>query len=523
MVIVVRYFNWKVCLFCISLFFATISSFSQNSDTYARFVDSAYIYINSNSEKAPLFLDSIPNPVEEYIQGDLADYYSIKALLYEDNNQHSKMHQSLILASKYADIENNCMVAGQVNLELFSDVYFIKKDTTAYKYLHKAKQYFESCDYDYGLLEVKQMYCYVQFVDGNFKACNTMILEDLEAYKDANDGYFYLFSTFMLVSNYLKIDDFENANKYLKEFESLKTHPTISKYNYLSFEAEINSNKAYIFYENKALDSTHYYLKKLSKSFNYLTEELVKSTYHLYSDYYKSKGNFNISEKYIDSLLIFDDKILNDNINANIDLNESLSKAELKLNAVNDRKNLNKVLVFSLIGVLAFSSIFYLIFYRKNRFKLNDISNQVNKLSYLKSNNEKLTVKLHGLEEYLNDLKREVKEISTLDNSCQKERIKEFYTNLHHNSSTLLDKTENHLDLVNDLNADFFNQIQEKYPKLNKSEIIICYYLHIGFNNKEIAVFLNSSVRAIESKRYRITKKIELKNTSLLDHLKSTF
>jgi DNA-binding NarL/FixJ family response regulator len=47
----------------------------------------------------------------------------------------------------------------------------------------------------------------------------------------------------------------------------------------------------------------------------------------------------------------------------------------------------------------------------------------------------------------------------------------------------------------------------------------------MGFTNKEIAVFLNATVRSVESRRYRISKKIELvnKNTTLLKHLQVTF
>ncbi|MGC1204059.1 MAG: hypothetical protein WA839_04120 [Flavobacteriaceae bacterium] len=517
------YLKSKIFYLCVLLFFAKISCFSQNNDAYSRFVDSANVYIDSSSEKAKLFLDSIPNPINKNIQGSLADYYSIKALLYEDDNLHSKMYQSFILASKYADIENNCMVGGQVNLELFSDVYFIKNDTTAYKYLQKAKKHFETCNYDYGLLEVKQMYCYVQFVDGNYKVCNNLILKDLSAYKNVKDedAYLYLFSTFMLVCNYLDLDDFKNAKKYLKEFKSLKNHSTISKYNYITFESEINLTKAHVFYKKKELDSTHYYLKEVSKNSSYLTEELLISSYSLYSDYYKSRGNLDLSDKYIDSLLVFKNKIFNENIHANIDLTDSLSDVETKLTAANNKKFLNIVLIFLLVSVLILLSMLYLIFYKKSKFKLNNASNEVNKLTYIKSNNEKLTVKVQGLEGYINSLKREVKEISTLDNSCQRERIKEFYTKLHHNSSTLLDKTNNHIELVNDLNVDFFNKVQEKFPQLTNSETVICYYLFIGFKNKEIAVFLNSSVRAIESKRYRITKKLGLNDINLLDYIKN--
>jgi hypothetical protein len=507
------------------MFFVKTLVFCQSNNAYSRFVDSADVYIDSSSEKALAFLDSIPNPIEKYIQGSLADYYSIKALLYEDNNKHSKMYQSFLLASKYADIENNCIVGGQVNIELFSDVYFIKSDTTAYKYLNKAKQHFESCDYAYGLLEVNQMYCYVQFVQGHFEACNKLIFEDLDLYRNAKeeDAYLYLFSTFMLVCNYLELNDFNNAKKYLKEFKSLKNHSTISKYNYFTFEAEIDLTKAQAFYKKKELDSTLYYLNEVNKNSSYLTKELVISSYSLYSNYYKSIERYDLSNRYTDSLRVFENKILNDNIYANIDLSDSLTAIESKLEIANNKKFSNTVLIFLLIIVLIILCFTYFIFYRKSKFKLNHASNEVNKLAYVKSNNEKLTIKVQGLEDYINSLKREVKEISSLDNSCQREKIKEFYAKLHHNSSTLLDKSDNHIELVNDLNAGFFSQIQEKFSQLNNSETIICYYLYIGFKNKEIAVFLNSTVRAIESKRYRITKKLDLKDVNLFDYLKSTF
>ena len=73
--------------------------------------------------------------------------------------------------------------------------------------------------------------------------------------------------------------------------------------------------------------------------------------------------------------------------------------------------------------------------------------------------------------------------------------------------------------------VDFFNKITSNHPELNTSEIIICYYLFMGFKNKEIAVFINNSVRSVESKRYRIANKLDLKKKKykLVDYLKEHF
>lgn len=92
-------------------------------------------------------------------------------------------------------------------------------------------------------------------------------------------------------------------------------------------------------------------------------------------------------------------------------------------------------------------------------------------------------------------------------------------------SSDILDEGKTHYELINELNADFFKKLKDTYPELSDSEVIVCYYLCIGFKNKEIGTFLNRSTRSIESKRYRISKKIGLsKDTeTLVEHLNTLF
>ena len=67
----------KVSLFFFLLVFF-IPVFGQENKDYYHLVDSAEFYIDTSSEKALAFLDSIPEPLEKNIKGRLADYYSIK-------------------------------------------------------------------------------------------------------------------------------------------------------------------------------------------------------------------------------------------------------------------------------------------------------------------------------------------------------------------------------------------------------------------------------------------------------------
>ena len=349
-------------------------------------------------------------------------------------------------------------------------------------------------------------------------------MKNLDKYKKLDDKYFYLFATYMLVSDYIYLNDFKNADKYFKEFKALKNDESFTAHNYFSFEVAINLCKADVYFENKQMDSTFFYLDKSAKLLDHMCGDVVESYFKISAEAYKFIGDIDISKAYIDSLLIYEKKIYNSTVNASIDINESLSKVQLELKEASEKKFFNGALVVVLIFILICICFLYLFFHRKNKYKLNDLTNQESNLSYFKSNNEKLTVKVQGLEEYIVNLKKEVKTIAAInDPQSLREGIKDFYKNLHLNSSTLLDKTENHLELVNDLNVDFFKKTNELYPQLNNSEVIICYYLFIGFKNKEIAVFLNTTVRAIESKRYRITKKINLEKTTLIEHLEATF
>mgnify|MGYP000448140398 CR=1 FL=1 len=164
--------------------------------------------------------------------------------------------------------------------------------------------------------------------------------------------------------------------------------------------------------------------------------------------------------------------------------------------------------------------------YKSIRKKIAEFSKRKKEYSFLQNNNEKLRVKIKGLENYIAEIKKEVKSISTINNlNDQKMQIQELYKKIHLNSSILLEKGENHLELINELNIDFFNAISTKHPTLNSSEIIICYYLFMEFKSKEIAAFLNTSIRSIESKRFRIASKlaIKTKNYSLVDYLKEAF
>lgn len=487
---------------------------------YTRLVDSADFYIDDDSVKSLAFLDSIPKPIEKSISGRLADYYSIKALLYQDFREYPLIYQSYILALKYAKKEENYRVAGESCLELFSMMYFIEEDKTSYNYLEEAKKFFNLSDYKNGLVEVEQMHIYIKFLDGEYQECNDLLLKNLESYQAINDdAYFYMFALYMLASNYVYLDEIDKAHFYFNKLKALKSNPTIAVYNNLSFEVAVNTCFADVYFDKKQIDSTLYYLNKSSKLNYYMGEDVIADYYKLNINTYEFLGKKELAQTYSDSLAKFENNLIKNIFDASLEINNVLLKTESELEAESNKKYLNGILVVILFSVLAMVSLWHLIFYRKQKFASSNFS-------YLKSNHEKLKLKIHGLEEYITEVKKEVKSISTIDEvGEQQTKIKELYKNVHLNTSTVLSKEEDHAELINEHNVDFFTKLSSRYPELNDSEIVICYYLFTGFKSKEIAVFLGSSIRAVESKRYRIRKKLNIqeRGITLTDFFEDVF
>lgn len=62
------------------------------------------------------------------------------------------------------------------------------------------------------------------------------------------------------------------------------------------------------------------------------------------------------------------------------------------------------------------------------------------------------------------------------------------------------------------LNGDFIKKITEEFPDLTNAQFKLCTYIHAGCNTKEISQLMQLSVRSIENHRYRLRKKLKMKN-----------
>lgn len=512
-------------------FLCYVSAVAQDNHAgkYLKYIDSADNHIDDFPKIAALYLDSIPKPLDKSINGHIACYYRVKAFINENNKERVLEYQNHLLSLKYAKLEKNYDVAGDVSLFLFYSTTIINNDTlAANNYLKDAKAYFELSKNNSGLADVTQMYAYKAINEMNYEKSNSILLKHLNEYeKNEDEAYYYLFALYSLTANYICLDDLKNAHKYFNLLKTLEGNPTISPPSlYRGHVVPIYGYLSEYYFKEKNIDSTLFYLNKSNKMRDAMDETNIREYYSLYIDYYDYVKNYEVKNNYVDSLRIFEEKELTKNIEATIEVNNVLLDSELELKNERNEKIINRVWIIILITGFVLVGVFFKTKMRKSKKVIKNLKKNGSDYTYLKTNHEKLQVKAKGMEGYISELKKEVKNISLISNKIeQHNQVKVLYKNIHHNTSALLSKGEDHLGLINELNVDFFNQLSTKHPNLNSSELIVCYYLFTGFKSREIGVFLNTSTRAIEGKRYRIANKLNVKakEYTLVEYLITTF
>ena len=159
----------------------------------------------------------------------------------------------------------------------------------------------------------------------------------------------------------------------------------------------------------------------------------------------------------------------------------------------------------------------------EQQLKIDQMENELMEIQ-LKSNKESLiNLALHfkSYIEYINPLKAKLKEALDAPENEQKGKFKNIYMELQNNNG-LFNNTENLHKQINEIYKDFIDRLEQKYPTLTKSEKRLCTMLYTNMSSKEIAVISNTTIRSVETARYRLRKKFDLtRDEDMVDFLKS--
>ncbi|TVZ57980.1 YXYXY domain-containing protein [Flavobacteriaceae bacterium MAR_2010_105] len=114
--------------------------------------------------------------------------------------------------------------------------------------------------------------------------------------------------------------------------------------------------------------------------------------------------------------------------------------------------------------------------------------------------------------EVLNSIKKELKKSRQSDN---KSAIKMIDNNLNDAKDwSFFEQAFNNAD------KEFLDKIKLTHPDLTPNDLRFCAYLRLNLSSKEMAPLLNISVKSVETKRYRLRKKLGLEHDSgLIDYI----
>jgi tetratricopeptide (TPR) repeat protein len=271
---------------------------------------------------------------------------------------------------------------------------------------------------------------------------------------------------------FISLKQFDSAAFYLKKSIVFANETKDSNSLILSF---VNLGEVYYSQGNFKTAEKYY---KTAESYAMQTNDLpqLKSASQGLAKTYTALGNKTLTTKYlqqatklVDSLAFIKNKSLQ------TPLNYLVKEKEQQLDKSQSQRSLILIITgISLLGILIF--IF----------------------SYRRKHKKQMSISSEKMDELL--AKMNVDEDSRHFNI---ETLKEAVQLAATNNPAFILK-------FNELHPDFCNQILQLAPNMVASEIEFCAMLRLNFETKEIARYTKSSVRAVESKKYRIRKKLSI-------------
>lgn len=474
-----------------------------------------YGSFHNNTQEAYYLLDSI-DTLNDKKNINYIIYYKLKGLVDENDNNYIKAYQSYNKGLEYAISKNKLIYAGDFNLYLGDLLYGVNAFDKAAIYYKKAEEIFIQKKDTTSLLDLHQGEAYNHFYQEEYHKSLSKLLGDYADFEKCENPMLILNANFMIHSNYLKLDDKKNADIYFNNYKKFKHH--FDKYDdsfYPENSYQYNLELIHIslinyFTQKKEIDSAQYYINKLDHK-NMTYDILISADYYeLLTNFYKLKDNKKLYYTYKDSLYNAMEIMSKNNIIENVNLNEKIT-AFKQLLAKEDKKS-NWIYLITATLLFFIIIAFYYLKKTKQISKQKEIKEKkIITLSNQVTNQNKINLKIKESEHFINEVKTELKSITRMNNSGdRKMKTQDLFIKIHHKSNS--EEFEGSYDQLYLFSPSFFNEMKNKFPKLNESELIVCFYININIKNSEIASMLKKSIRSIESTRYRIRKKMEIIN-----------
>lgn len=145
----------------------------------------------------------------------------------------------------------------------------------------------------------------------------------------------------------------------------------------------------------------------------------------------------------------------------------------------------------------------------------------------MKINNEKLNQEIENKNRELAISTMSIIKKNEVLNKIKKELKNSTKMNDDHSAIKLIDNSLNNnkdwkffKQAFNNADKDFLDKIKTAHPELTPNDLRFCAYLRLNLSSKEIAPLLNISTKSVETKRYRLRKRLKLQhNQSLVNYI----
>ena len=325
-----------------------------------------------------------------------------------------------------------------------------------------------------------------------------------------NRNYGYL--NVLFAFHYYNVEKFETAIDYFKEaLKFLQNFPLeISPVNSMIAKSYLKISKLDIAEETA--------LNNLTKNENVGLEQKIE--------------NFNVLEKVytkkekIKELISVKDSIIKiASIISSSNLSKSMSNLETQILLSNNENELiqnkikyNTYLYILIIGsiILFFSLITMRVNYNFQKEKNNRLTIEQKIISKdLEHKNLELISSTNFISqrnEYLKSLRNQIKTLEK--NNDSKESSELISKNIKRSIDNIINSEksfESFEKQFTDVFPSFFKNLIKKHGRLTSTDLRLCAYLRMNQNSSEIAQITGASIRTIESQRYRLRKKLNLK------------
>ena len=198
-----------------------------------------------------------------------------------------------------------------------------------------------------------------------------------------------------------------------------------------------------------------------------------------------------------------------------------LLKNRKEISASENRQKMTLVISFAIIVMLGFIVKYYRNKreYLEQQVKLNEQEKQIVASELKKKENDliKMSTFIVSKNDLLSSIVKDLEyHISLIDNKSDRKSLEPLKKRISNKIDDSAD-WDQFLTQFSTAYPDFIDCLTEKYPKLRSGDIKLCCYLKMNMNTKEIAKVSGLSVRAVENKRYRLRKKLELETDVSLD------